>query len=272
MAKWWETKKYSRFLEEKEHVVGDDKILFLTADPEFVDLAPPKPAKEFIPAWYKHLQREWSYMNEQDDSWNTVPYKDNSMKKCPTVKDIMTAGYIIPLWLDLKISHNKQTGFNWYNKHAYNDTVTYHDPASIGNMPFQPTSFDTALKFTNPWDIITPPGWSVLITQPWYHRIWEIEIMPSLVETDSYHQMNIPFIYHGVGEKTFRQGTPLIQVIPYKRSAFDLEEFESREMDDLDKKYYAKSRSAERTRQNGFYRWLTQQNKKRWKDEGVIDE
>ena len=50
------------------------------------------------------------------------------------------------------------------------------------------------------------------------------------------------------------------------------EEFESREMDDLDKKYYAKSRSAERTRQNGFYRWLTQQNKKRWKDEGVIDE
>ena len=50
MAKWWETKKYSRFLEEKEHVVGDDKILFITADPEFVDLAPPKPAKEFIPA------------------------------------------------------------------------------------------------------------------------------------------------------------------------------------------------------------------------------
>jgi hypothetical protein len=64
----------------------------------------------------------------------------------------------------------------------------------------------------------------------------------------------------------------LIQVIPYKRSGFDLEEYESREMDDLDKKYYAKSRSAERTRQNGFYRWLTQQNKKRWKDEGVIDE
>ena len=48
MAKWWETKKYSRFLEEKEHVVGDDKILFTTSDPEFVDLAPPKQRQSSI--------------------------------------------------------------------------------------------------------------------------------------------------------------------------------------------------------------------------------
>jgi len=271
MAKrWWETKKYSRFLEEKEHKVGDDKILFLTADPEYVDLAPPKPATEFMPAWYKHLQREWTEMRADDESWNSVPYKDNSLKKCPTVKDIMFSGYIIPLWLDLKISHSKDTGFNWYNKHAYNDTVTYHNPASIGNMPIPPESYHTALKFSNPWDIITPPGWSVLIMSPWYHRHWEIEIMPSIVETDSYHQMYIPFLYHGTGERTFRQGMPLIQVIPYRRDGWDLEVGVTREMDELDKKYYAKSRSAERTRQNGFYRWLTQQNKKRWKDQGIL--
>jgi hypothetical protein len=64
----------------------------------------------------------------------------------------------------------------------------------------------------------------------------------------------------------------LIQVIPYKRSGFDLKDYESRDMDDKEKLYYSKSRSAERTRQNGFYRWLTQQNKKKWKEEGVIDE
>jgi hypothetical protein len=107
---------------------------------------------------------------------------------------------------------------------------------------------------------------------PWYHRNWEIEIMPSVVETDSYHQMNIPFLYHGQGERTFRQGMPLIQVIPYKRSGFDLDDYESRVMDEEEKSYYDKTRAAERTRQNGWYRWQTQQNKKRWKEDGIIDE
>jgi len=99
MKKWWEKKEYSRLLEVKKHKVGDEKILFLTSSPEYVDLAPPQRATEFMPAYYKHLQREWSEMREHDDSWNTVPYKDHSMKKCPTVKDIMFSGYIIPLWL-----------------------------------------------------------------------------------------------------------------------------------------------------------------------------
>ena len=281
MKKWWETKKYSRLLEEKEHIVGEDeKILFL-ANPghsHYVDLAPPKPAKEFMPTWYKQLQREWTELRDgdhgvwKDATWNGVPYKDNSLKKCPTVKDIMFSGYIIPLWLDLSIHFTEETGFDWYNKHAFEDTITYHSPHSIGSMPINDGSWNTAMKFSNPWDIITPPGWSVLIMSPWYHRNWEIEIMPSVVETDSYHQMNIPFLYHGQGERTFRQGMPLIQVIPYKRSGFDLDDYESRVMDEEEKNYYDKSRAAERTRQNGWYRWQTQQNKKRWKDDGIIDE
>jgi hypothetical protein len=269
-------KKYKRFLEVKEHKVEFNTIKFLTQKSEYIDLAPPRPSKEFIPAWYKNLQREWTEMRDgkhgegHDESWNSVPYKDNSLKKCPTVKDIMHEGYIIPLWLDLKISHTKETGFNWYNKHAFENTITFHDARSIGKMPMMDHSFNTALKFENPWDIITPPGWSVLIMDPWYHRNTDIEIMPSIVETDSYHQMNIPFLYHGTGEKIFRQGTPLIHVIPFKRET--LSKLEVAEMDELDEKYYDKSRAAERTRQNGFYRWLTQQNKKIWKEQGIIDE
>lgn len=271
---WWETKRYKRILDDKPHYLGDQKILFLTDEKNshYVDLAPPAPAKNFVPSWYKNLQREWTEMRPHDETWNTVPYKDNSVKKCPTVKDIMFSGYIIPLWLDLKISFTKETGFNYYNKHAFEETITYHQPHSIGSMPINEGSWNTAMKFENPWDIITPPGWSVLIMQPWWHRNWEIEIMPSVVETDSYHQMNIPFLYHGKGEKTFRQGMPLIQVIPYKRSAWDLEDFDSRVRDKDEQLYYNKSRAAERTKQNGWYRWLTQQNKRIWKKEGIIDE
>lgn len=280
--RWWEKKKYSRILEEKTHILGEENEILFLVRPEhahYNDLAPVRPAKEFMPAWYKNLQREWTEMRDgqhehgYDETWNGVPYKDNSIKKCPTVKDIMFSGYIIPLWLDLKINYTVETGFDWYNKHAFEDTITYHSPNSIGAMPINEGSFSSAMKFTNPWDIVTPPGWSVLITTPWYHRHWEIEIMPSIVETDSYHQMNIPFLYHGQGERTFRQGMPLIQVIPFKRSAFDtLKGYQSRKMDNLERVYYDKTRAAERTKQNGWYRWLTQQNRKIWKRDGIIDE
>lgn len=253
-------RQYNRFLEEKKHSVKDQSIKFLTHKSEYVHLAPPIHAKDYYPRWYKNLSR-------QDDQ------NKKTLKTCPSIFDIMTEGYIIPLWLDLKISFTKETGFNWYNKHAHEDTITYHSPNSIGSMPINEGSWNTAMKFSNPWDIVTPPGWSVLITSPWYHRHWEIEIMPSLVETDSYHQMNIPFLYHGKGEKTFRQGMPLIQVIPYKRDGFGtLDNFECRVMNDGDNDYYMKSRRAERTKQNGWYRWLTQQNRKIWKEQGIIDE
>ena len=273
-------KKFKRFLDDREHSLKNQNIQFNVRKEfeHYLDLAPVRPAKEFMPSWYKNLQREWTEMRDgsqglTDESWNTVPYKDNSIKKCPTVKDMMFEGYIIPLWLDLKISFTKETGFNWYNKHAHEETITYHSPNSIGSMPINEGSWNTAMKFANPWDIVTPPGWSVLITSPWYHRHWEIEIMPSLVETDSYHQMNIPFLYHGKGEKTFRQGMPLIQVIPYKRDGFGtLDNYECKVMNEADNEYYEKSRRAERTKQNGWYRWLTQQNKKIWKEQGIIDE
>ena len=183
----------------------------------------------------------------------------------------MNLGYIIPLWVDLRIDHRPSTGFNWYNKHAYDDTIeaiTSHDPKSIGSMPIPENSWFTALKFGNPWDIITPPGWSVIITQPWYHRNLEIEILPSIIETDSYHQMNIPFLYHGIREKTFRQGMPLIQVIPIKRE--ELENYKVSTRDKEDQIYYTKSRAAERTKFHGWYRWLTKMNKKRWREQGIL--
>jgi hypothetical protein len=41
-------------------------------------------------------------------------------------------------------------------------------------------------------------------------------------------------------------------------------------MDEEEREYYAKSRAGERTRQNGWYRWLTQQNKRRWKKDGIL--
>ena len=68
--------------------------------------------------------------------------------------------------------------------------------------------------------IETEDGWSCQFKNPannWQHNI---EIIEGVVDTDTYHQqINFPYVWTGseVGEWVIPRGTPLIQVIPFKR-------------------------------------------------------
>ena len=247
-------RQYNRFLEEKKHSVKDQSIKFLTHKSEYVHLAPPIHAKDYYPRWYKNLSR-------QDDQ------NKKTLKTCPSIFDIMTEGYIIPLWLDLKIK-NYNGVFEWDNNGVDEITIETFGPSAVDGMPLNDSTQNTVFKFVNPWNIITPPGWSVYITQPWYHRNLDFEILPGIIETDSYHQSNLPFIYKSVGDAFYKQGTPLAQVIPFKRK--ETLNLVVEEMDKLDMKYYTNSRAAERTQVKGYYRWLTKKNKQKWKLKGIL--
>lgn len=77
------------------------------------------------------------------------------------------------------------------------------------------------LKFANPWVIETPIGWSVQFKNPANDWSNDIHILEGVVDTDKYHQqVNFPYIWTGseVGEWIIPKGTPLIQVIPFRRN------------------------------------------------------
>lgn len=76
------------------------------------------------------------------------------------------------------------------------------------------------LKFANPWTIETPKGFSVYFKNP--ANSWEtnIEVLEGVVDTDRYSlQVNFPYVWTGteVGEWIIPKGTPLVQVIPFRR-------------------------------------------------------
>lgn len=81
-------------------------------------------------------------------------------------------------------------------------------------------------KFTNPWIIETPKGWSVHIKNPSNNFSNNIEILEGVVDTDEYYnEINFPFIWSGEEdmEIIIPRGTPLIHVIPFKRLETKLE-------------------------------------------------
>jgi hypothetical protein len=151
-------------------------------------------------------------------------YMDQTLKKCLPVRDCLTSGYAIPLWTDLAIDadiENDILHFNWLDDKEQH--IQIHEQYQIEDTPIiKKVIGKQAYKFMSPWRIKTPPGYSCLFVSPMYHEL-PFEILPGIVDTDGMHQVNFPFIYTGKpGKYTAYQGTPLVQVIPFKRDEWKL--------------------------------------------------
>jgi len=82
------------------------------------------------------------------------------------------------------------------------------------------------MKFNNPWIIETSPGWSVQFKNPSSNWSNEINLIEGVVDTDEYYnEINFPFVWTGTEDcdVMIEKGTPLIQVIPFKREEMKLE-------------------------------------------------
>jgi hypothetical protein len=108
-----------------------------------------------------------------------------------------------------------------------NNSIDGHDWSQVGDLcdlkKFKLGK--TLLKFSNPWSIKTPKGWSVQFKNPANNWSNNIHILEGIVDTDEYFTpVNFPFVWTGTeeGEWVIPKGTPLVQVIPFKRVAVDV--------------------------------------------------
>jgi hypothetical protein len=179
-----------------------------------IEIDLPKPASKFIPKWYKDTD---SYINKEkkpDGKGGT----NATIKKCIPVYDAMTAGYIITLPADVFVS--TKDGFPYY-EWSNLGLIDFHPITQAPNYPNN-NGFPYA-KFINPWAVKTPKGYSVLFVQP-FHRESAFTILPGIVDTDTYYAaVNFPFTLNNPNfEGLIPQGTPIAQVIPFKRESWNM--------------------------------------------------
>lgn len=191
-----------------------NKIIFTnTTDDKHI--LKPVPASSMLPNWYKNTQ---SYRNNNKKGLTERVFTNATIKKCMPVFDAMTAGYIIPVPADVWVSiENGQQVFTWANYNLIQfhpaDQVSLHPQATGNDLP----------KWINPWAITTPKGYSTLFVQA-FHRDSVFNIMPGVVDTDDFnHPVNFPFAFKDPKwEGLIPQGTPMAQVIPFKRDAWTM--------------------------------------------------
>jgi len=181
----------------------------------FDGLEQPQPASKFIPEWYKNME---SYIGGEKK-----PKGDGTtsatIKRCMPVFDAINAGYIITTPADVYVSiKDGQQYFEWSSL----GLISFHP---IEQAPEHPARNEHAYpKWMNYWGIRTPKGYSVMLVPP-MHRELIFTILPGIVDTDDYcSPVNFPFVVNDPKfEGLIPKGTPIVQVIPFKRDSWTMQ-------------------------------------------------
>ena len=195
----------------------------------------PIKAVQNIPDWFKKLNHS---------------HKRRTIKGCIPVLDSLSAGYILKMPQDLYIKHNFTQGdkkdsafkFSYGDQQQFIDNLKLnlnknilntHDIEQLGGKkggcPFvEKNSNLNFYKIANPFRIKTPSGYSCLFIPPLNNRDDRFEIISGIVDTDTFpNYINFPIVLNGdkypVLETIIEQGTPYVQIIPFKRQGWKMQ-------------------------------------------------
>lgn len=177
---------------------------------------PVTPAKKLVPDWYKRLQQ----------SISTYPGGPSypTIKQCPPVIDMLTSGYIISCPVDIKLfPKDEPANYKGFDAETHVDFMpSQHHwkmcPVDAGQGKMHWT------KIKHGWTVRTPAGYSCLFIQPFYFFNKDITLFPAIVDTDKHDvPVEFPGYLHSNSVTTIEQGTPLMQVIPFKRDEWNME-------------------------------------------------
>jgi hypothetical protein len=187
------------------------RLIFRCAPEDEGVIAPPVPAKTSLPDWFRKLPPVDKARVSATDNGLTV-------KRCMPFLDAMMSGWLIPaaatIRLDIRdAGQTVEAGWEFDKV-----MVSSHHPYQIAGNPAEPRP---PCKLHNYWTIVTPPGWSCLFLPPLNRARPVIEVLAGVVDTDQYQSLiHFPFIATAPdGVHTIERGTPLVQVIPFRRDA-----------------------------------------------------
>jgi len=180
-----------------------------------IDIEQPEPASKFIPDWYKNMESYIDGIKKPTGKGGTPA----TIKRCMPVFDAIISGYIITSPADVYVSiKDGEQYFEW----SALGLISFHPIEQAPNHPDRkPHAYP---KWVNPWAIKTPKGYSTLFIQP-MHRESVFTILPGIVDTDTYiAPVNFPMVINDPNfEGLIPKGTPIAQVIPFKREDWQME-------------------------------------------------
>ena len=173
----------------------------------------PYPASKIVPDWWKENSSSFQYLQKPT-------YGISTFKRCMPILDVLSAGYIIPLHCDIEITQlNNDPVITWP---FYRPVVEQHIPQKVDGIEIPKGYSESVFKYMTEWIIKTPPGYSALITHPFGYKNLPFHSFSGIVDSDKYQgDINTPFVIKNNFSGVIPKGTPMMQVIPFKRENWE---------------------------------------------------
>lgn len=208
----------------------------------------PVPAASQIPKWYKNSPR-LTYGNKPEIKNKVTNAGGNlGVKYCIPFLDTLTVGYVATLWQDLQVkrSVNGQVEFVWA---LDPNMVDGRNGTGFEELPIPAGHDEKQYVWLQPFSVKLPKGYSALYTHPLNRYDLPFITLSGIHDSDSLLPPgNFPFYLQEDFEGIIPRGTPLFQIIPFKRDNWIGEG-----NDELDKKAYVRSQKST-SMVSGFYK------------------
>jgi hypothetical protein len=177
---------------------------------------PPLPSKKLLPKWYKDSS---SFISDEKTPVFYDGMVNLTFKKCIPIFDSMTAGYTFVSPCEIYVLDPKRYSgqrFSWGNF----PLEVIHNDHKLDQLQKYPLSnnFTEIFKWNFWWTIKTPPGYSCLFVHPLHREDLPYKTFSGIVDTDSYNvPILFPFLLNSEFSGKIEKGSPIVQIIPFKR-------------------------------------------------------
>lgn len=179
-----------------------------------------KPSKTFIPEWYKNIKGFNKNNIEFPADLGGRPR--TTVKNCVPFLDGMVTGYSIELWTDIhfNIDDSGSAQYHWaYEprplnsrpRNEYNDQI----PVPVGYSSVH-------YSWLNPYVIKLPKGYSAIVMHPSNRFDLPFYTLTGIID-EELTVGSLPFFIKDGFQGLIEKGTPIYQIIPFKRESWSAE-------------------------------------------------
>lgn len=176
----------------------------------FVD--PPIPASKKVPDWYRSQEGVLGF--------------GGTIKKCMPIFDMLTLGYFLTMPCDLYVDSTNPDNLIYFIppeglENLKEDMFDEHLPQQYSEYPKSAAYHKQLIRIDPFYAVGTARGYSCIFIQPSHRGESPLNLFPAVVDTDKYishghYSFQVEVNFRGV----IKQGTPIVQVIPFKRDTF----------------------------------------------------
>jgi hypothetical protein len=166
-------------------------------------------AKSMIPNWYKEIKPASEIFKENLNVKNCMPFFDS-----------MSSGYIQKTWTDIHVNKNND-GTITIQSSSDIQMISSRNSVSI---PIGNDFYQTEFIWQRQWTPKLPNGYSMLVTHPFNRVDLPFFTLSAIVDSDQYNHErvgNIPFYIKNGFTGVIPKGTPMFQILPFKREEWE---------------------------------------------------